>query len=256
MKISKSLYNVLQYISTIDDIFVYNGNGYLVVKEKVGSGFVEVKAPDNFFDEPIVIRSLSKFLRLFTFEKTKKDLNPDSIQDWSLEPVIDPVTHIMKKDMYITSPGKKIKLLQGSKAFLEKQEDRVKTRFDDIELVDSVKINITGAQYKQIITDCSLLDLDTIQIISKDEHTIKFILSKSDKGLTNGDYSIFEIECDHPHTDTTIKIMLSAFSLIEATDHQLEYGKYAKMNTVDLLKVKSFYDNNYTVNKVIIGKGE
>ena len=57
MKIPKSFYTILQYFSTIDDPFAYVNTGYMIVKDKVGSGFVEVKAPDYFFKEQVIIKS-------------------------------------------------------------------------------------------------------------------------------------------------------------------------------------------------------
>lgn len=254
MKLKKSLYTILQYISTIDDPFPYLGNGYLVTNDKIGSGFVEVKAPEDFFKEELIIRSLSKFLRLFTFDKKDKTTDPDSIQNWELGAKIDPITRAAKKEMYITSPGRNIKLSQGLQTYLEKRRDILKPRFDNIELYDSVKFQLTHALYKQIISDCSLLDLDTITFSSINDDVIKISLTKQGKGAED-DYSTFEVECKHTHCDTRIRIQLSTFCLIDATDHQIEFGKYLnKYDTTSyLLKIKSFCDNGYVVNRVIIG---
>lgn len=254
MKLTKSLYSILQYLSTVDDIFIYTGNGYMIMKDKVGSGFVEVKAPDYFFKEQVIIRSLSKFLRLFSYDKKDKALDPESIQDWTVGKSMDPLTKAMIPEIYLRSPAHNIKIRQGNQIFIEKRAKDLVSKFDNIELEDSIKFQITSAQYKQIISDCSLLDLDTITISSENDDNIKIYLTKKDKG-TSDDYSSFDIECHHVHNQTQIRFQLNAFSLIDATDHQLEFGKYHnKFGTIsNVLKIKSFCDNNYIVNKVIVG---
>ena len=258
MKLNKSLYSALQYLSTINDIFAYAGNGFLIAKEKAGSGFVEIKAPDNFFKEPFVIKSLSKLLRLFSFDKKSKDSDPQSIQDWTIEKIIDPATKIITYPMYIKSPGRTIRLNQGSRSILEKMSKDLVSKIDSIQLEDSIKFQITAAQYKQIMSDCSLLDLDRITIVSENEDTIKIYLTKTGKGM-NDDFSSNVIECTHVHNTNKMSFLLNEFSLIDATDHQLEYGKYKTPygNSINLLKVKSFCDNNLVVQKLIIAdKGE
>lgn len=253
MKLKKSLYNILQYISTVDDIFAYPNDGYFIAKDKVGSGFIEVKAPDYFFKKTVVIKSLSKFLRLFTFDRKDKDPDPESIQDWTLESSYAPGTNNEIKDMFLRSPGRTIKVKEGSQVFLEKRAKDNATRFDNIHLEDSIKFQITAAQYKQIISDCSLLDLDRITIASENDEHIKIYLTKTGKG-TNDDYSALDVECTHTHNATKISFLLNAFSLIDATDHQFEFGTYKTQygNSIIILKVKSFCDNNYVVNKVIL----
>ena len=112
--------------------------------------------------------------------------------------------------------------------------------------------------YKQIISDCSLLDLDTINIVSENSDKIKIYLTKKDKGLSD-DYSSYTVECLHTHIPTKISISINSFSLIDASDHQLEYGKFVASNGMEayILKIKSFYTPELTVKKVIIGsKGE
>lgn len=258
MKISKSLYTVLQYISTIDDIFVYAGNGYLIAKEKAGSGFVEVKAPDGFFTEAFVLRSLSKFLRLFTFDRKSKEADPTTIQEWTFQPRYDPATGVSISEIHITSPGRSIKLTQATKEFLNKRAADLVSKVDGIVLDDAIKFQIDSALYKQIMSDCSLLDLDRITIASENDETIRILLSKTGKG-SNYDTSSYTVECHHQHNTNKITFLLSAFSLIDATDHQLEYGIFTAKNgnKVNILKVKSFCDNNMVVNKVILSdKGE
>lgn len=252
MKLQKPLYNVLQHLSTIDDVLAYNGNNILVMQNKVGSDFVEVEVTD-FFKEKLIIRSLSKFLRLFTFGKGKNDTN-ESIQDWTLSEEHNAITNSSIAIMYLKMPGRTIKLQQGHQRFLTEREDKLHARFDNIALSNSVKFQITHQTYKQIISDCSLLDLDSITIASESSSKISIHLSKKDtKGYE--DYSTFMIDCEHEHIQTSISILLSAFNLIEATDHQLEFGTYTTPDgyEVPMLKIKSFCDNNYVVKKVIIG---
>ena len=258
MKINKSLYSVLQYISTVDDVFAYAGNGFLIAKEKVGSGFVEVKAPDNFFKEPLVIKSLSKFLRLFSFDKKSKDSDPLTVQEWTLEKRIDPNTKVSVDEIHVKSPGRSIKLTQGAKGFLDKRAKDLVSKVDKIVLEDSIKFQMTSALYKQIMSDCSLLDLDRITIVSENDETIKLYLTKTGKG-TNDDFSSYTIECLHKHNTNKMTFLLSAFSLIDATDHQFEYGKYNTPygNTINIMKVKSFCDGDLVVQKVILSdKGD
>jgi len=254
MKIPRSLYTILQYISTHDDIFAYLGNGYLVVKDKVGSGFVEVKAPDYFFKEPLVVSSLSKFLRLFTYDKKDKATDPLSIQDWTLGKSYNS-DNASISEMYIKSPGRNIKLKQGSPRFLDNRSKDLVSKVDSITFEKSIKFQLTTAQYKQILSDCSLLDLDTITFISDNNDLIKINLTKNGKGMSD-DYSSFDIECHHEHFDARISIQLSQFSLIDATDHQFEFGQYLNKfgSYSNVLKVKSFCDNKFIVNKVILGK--
>lgn len=251
MKLEKQLYNILQYLSTIDDILAYNGNQLLVQKSKVGSDFVEVDVP-TFFKEKIVIFSLSKFLRLFSFGKGKNESN-ESIQDWILSQEISPTNNAMGV-MFINSPGKTVRLLQGAGGFLEKRAHYCKPKFDNIKLERSIKFQITQQTYKQILTDCSLLDLDTITIVSETPTKIRIYLTKKDKGLTDN-YTTYEIDCEHEHQDLKISFTLQSFNLIEATDHQLEYGMFITPTGGEnmLLKVRSFCDNNYIVKKLIIG---
>lgn len=253
MKLRKSLYSILQYISTIDDIFAYSNNGHFIAKDKVGSGFIDVEVPEYFFKSTVVIKSLSKFLRLFSYDRKSKDQDPESIQNWTLETSYAQGTNTEIKDMFLRSPGRTIKIKEGSQIFLEKRAKDNSMRVDNITLEDSIKFQITSTEYKQIISDCSLLDLDRITIVSEDDKHIKIYLTKSGKG-TNDDYSSLDIECTHIHTDTKISFLLNAFSLIDATDHQFEFGKYKTQygNTIVILKVKSFCDNNYVVNKVIL----
>lgn len=255
MKIPKSLYNVFQYFSTIYDPFAYLGNGVMVVNDPIGSGFVEVKAPDYFFKEKFIIRSMSKFLRLFAYDRKDKAQDPVSIQDWTLGSTMSHDSLNVLPEMYIDSPQRHIKLTQGSERFIEANQKALVPRFDNITLRDSIKFQLTSALYKQIISDCSLLSLDTITISSENEDTILILLTKADKGLKE-DYSAFRIECPHTHCSTKIQFLLSAFILIEATDHQLEFGKFDnKYGTVsNVLKIRSFCDNNFTVNRVILGK--
>lgn len=253
MKITRSLYNVLQYLSTIEDVFAYGGKGYFIAKDKVGSGFVEVKAPDYFFKEPFVIRSLSKFLRLFSYDKKAKESDPESVQDWVLEHNVNtmgvPITEIC-----IKSPGRNVRVTQGSPQYLDKRVDQVDSKVDAVVLEEVIKFSMTSSLYKQIITDCSLLDLDRILIVSENSETIKIYLTNSDKKDLSGDLSSYTIECTHTHNTNKMTFLLSAFSLIDATDHQFEYGKYktSSGNYVNIMKVKSFCDNNLVVQKVII----
>lgn len=254
MKLPRSLYNIFQYFSTIDDAFAYIGNGYLIQKNKIGSGFVEVKAPDYFFKEQLIIRSLSKFLRLFTYDKKDKEADPLSVQDWTLGQIMNPITKAIKPMMYLKSPGRNISLVQGRQNFADVRRNDLVSKFDTIELEDSIKFQITSAQYKQIIGDCSLLNLDTILISSENDNLIRIYLMKKDKKLED-DNVVFDIECQHQHKPTRIKIDLSVFSLIEATDHQIEFGKFQnKYGTrSNVVKIRSFCDNNFVVNKVMIG---
>lgn len=253
MKIPKSFYTILQYFSTIDDPFAYVNTGYMIVKDKVGSGFVEVKAPDYFFKEQVIIKSLSKFLRLFSFDKKDKTADPLSIQDWTLGKDIS--GDLIKPVMYIDSPGKHTKLIQGLQQFAENLSKNPISKFDSIELYDSIKFQLTHSLYKQIISDCSLLDLDTITFSSETDDLIKVYLTKGVKG-TSDDYSSFSIECHHNHLPVSIKFQLSSFSLIEATDHQIEFGKFKNKydGVTNVLKVRSFCDNNFIVNRVILGQ--
>ena len=253
MKIKRSLYTTLQYFSTIDDTFAYLGNGYMIMKDKAGSGFVEAKAPDYFFKDQLIIRSLSKFLKLFSFDKKDKSPDPESIQDWTIGTTIDMSGEFTRPDMYITSPGHRLKLKQGLQQFADNRKNDLVSKFDGINLEESLKFQLTHTLYKQIISDCSLLDLDTITIMSENDDTIKIYLTKQGKG-TNDDYSSFDVECRHQHCPTKIKFQLSAFSLIDATDHQLEFGKFKhKFGTSNVLKIRSFCDNNIVVNRVILG---
>lgn len=259
MHLKKSLYSILQYLSTIDDTFLYNANNVLVACEKVGSGFVEVDVPD-FFDETVVIKSLSKFLRLFSFGKPEKgsSTEPESLQDWTLEKSLDGISGATIPEMYLKMPNRVVKIRQGSPFFIEKNKDKLRKRFDRIMLEDAIKFQIDHSTYKQIISDCSLLDLDVVNIVSDSENKIKIYLTKRDKGFSD-DFSSYTVECPHTHIPFTISFSISDFSLIEATDHQLEYGKF-KLESGDyayILKIKSFYNSEFTVKKVIIGnKGD
>lgn len=259
MKLKRSLYNILQYMSTIDDIFTYNANNVLVANDKVGSGFTEVSIT-NFFEETVVIKSLSKFLKLFSFGKAEKgsSTEPESLQDWTLDKVVDPTTGNLIPEMYLKMPSRTVKIRQGSPVFLQKRENNLRARFDKIALQDAIKLQIDSTMYKQIISDCSLLDLDTINIVSENSDKIKIYLTKKDKGLSD-DYSSYTVECLHTHIPTKISISINSFSLIDASDHQLEYGKFVASNGMEayILKIKSFYTPELTVKKVIIGsKGE
>lgn len=251
MKLEKQLYNILQYLSTIEDVFAYNANQVLVAKNRIGSDFAEVDVP-NFFKKPFVIKSLSKFLRLFTFDRGKNATN-ESIQDWTFSEVTNSTNNSMGI-MYINSPGKTVKLQQGAPKFIEIRKEYLKPRFDNIIIKNTVKFQITQQLYKQILSDCSLLDLDTITICSENEHTIRIYLTKKDSGCKE-DYSSYTVDCDHEHVSTRISFSLSSFNLIEATDHQLEWGTWVAPNGYEnmLLKVRSFCDNNYIVKKLIVG---
>lgn len=259
MHIKKSLYSILQYLSTINDTFLYNANHVLVTNEKVGSGFVEVDVPD-FFDETVVIKSLSKFLRLFSFGKPTKgsSTEPESLQDWTLETGLDGLTGAAIPEMYLRMPNRVVKIRQGSPFFIEKNKDQLRKRFDRLVLEDAIKFQIDNATYKQIISDCSLLDLDVVNIVSDSENKIKIYLTKRDKGFSD-DFSSYTIECPHQHIPYTISFGINDFSLIDATDHQFEYGKF-KLVSGDyayVLKIKSFYNSEFTVKKVIVGnKGD
>lgn len=253
MKLKRSTYEVLQYFSTIDEILSYTGNGVLAIKDQSGSGFTEVEIPD-FFDEQIVIRSLPKFLRLFSFPKTSKNDSgePESLQDWTLREELNTKNGQLEHQMYLKSPGKTVKIKQGSIGFIEKRVP--KKRFDEFVLTNSVKFQIDRFQYKQIITDCSLLDLDLITMESINEHLIEIRLSKKDSTI-NTDTSVYQIECDHEHHPIKATIMLNLFSLIDATDHQIEFGMYNPNEELNALivKVKSFYTSDLIVKRFIVG---
>lgn len=253
MKLKRSVYEILQYLSTIDEIFVYRGNGVFITKDKVGSSFTEVSI-DSFWNEQIIIRSLPKFLRLFSFPKAGKNdtSEPESIQDWTLEDNVNPRNNHLEHQMLVKTPNHVVKVVQGEDRFL--QYHNTKMRFDDIHLERSITFQMDRIQYKQIIADCSLLDLDLITFTSLDEHTIQIHLSKKDT-KTNYDDSTYKIECDHEHFSTKISIMLNTFLLIDATDHQVEFGFYypTPENMVSLVKIKSFYTSDLVVKRLIIG---
>lgn len=248
MKLTKSIYNILQYFSTIDDMLIYQGKQVLTTKEKNGSGFTEV-AVDGFFDKPIVLRSLSKFLRLFTYPKIDKGFSNESLEDWTLGYSTN--TNESGLDMAIRSPGHLVKVTQGSPTFLTK--NMLKKTFDSMKFVKSLKFQITQQQYKQIISDCSLLDFDMITFSSVSNTVIRVILRRKDNS-SNKDMSTYDIEVDHEHQDLSVSIWLNSFSLINATDHQIEFGMYNIESDIDipLVKTQSFCDN-YIVKKVILG---
>lgn len=254
MKLKKSLYNILQYVSTINDIFPYHGNGVIKQKEKTSSGFVEVKI-DGFFNKPFVIRSLSKFLRLFTFAKGDKGTDPESIEDWTLaDNNLNPSGP--GTELYLKGPDNSRKIQQASEEFLIKKEYNVRKSFDTIPLERSLKFQITNQKYRQIMTDCSLLDLDMVQFTSVSNSIIRITLRKKDQ-TNNKDTSTYDIEVDHEHQDLQVNIWLSTFNLIDATDHQIEFGLYKVPETeedieIPVVKTQSFYDN-YIVKKVILG---
>ena len=250
MKLSKSIYNILQYFSTIDDMLIYQGKQVLTTKEKNRSGFTEVDVA-GFFNKPVVVRSLSKFLRLFTYPKVEKGYAQESLQDWELGDEVNPGES--GQDMFIRSPGHLIKVTQGSPSFLVK--NAVKMKFDNMKFETSLKFQITQQQYKQIISDCSLLDLDMITFTSVSNSVIRVILRRKDNS-TNKDTSTYDIEVDHEHKELSISVWLNTFSLIEATDHQIEFGIYHFEEDdadIPLVKTQSFCDNNYVVKKVILG---
>lgn len=255
MKIRKSLYNIMQYISTYEEVFVYNNNGVFTARDKIGSGFVEV-AVDNFINEQLVIRNFPRFLKLFTFNKPVKGENPDveSVQDFIVEDIADTKTGITSKQILLKSKGRTIKVKQGSSHFIQKRSALIVPRANQIVIKDPVKFQMSSDLYKQILSDCSLLDLNMINFKSVDNKTIKIFLTKENMDLSE-DYSSYEIECDHEHSNVSIAITLPTFALIDAPDHQIEFGLFCSPTgaSCSVLKVKSFY-NGYIVNKVIAGE--
>ena len=257
MKLKRSVYDILQYLSTISEIFVYRGDNLFIMKDKAGSSFTEVEVKD-FFNEQVIIRSLPKFLRLFTFPKPGRNdtAEPESIQEWTLEDHVNDKHGRIEHQMILREPHHITKVVQGGERFLEQHVTH--KRYDDIHLDNALRFQIDRTQYKQILADCSLLDLDVITIKSLDEHTIQIALSKKDS-TNNYDTSTYEIECDHQHEPTKVTIMLSTFGLIDASDHQIEVGIYRPTveNAVPIMKVKSFYTSDLIVKRLIIGiKGD
>ena len=253
MKLKRTTYEILQYLSTIDEIFAYSGDNVFIMREMSGSSFTEVEVKD-FFNEQVIIRSLPKFLRLFSFPKPgKTDSNDvESFQEWTLEDHLNTKTGHVERQMLLKQGNHIVKVSQGQQRLMEYH--KVKHRFDEIKMGESVTFQLTRAQYKQIVSDCSLLDLDMITFTSLDEHKIQIYLSKKDS-VTNTDYSTDTIECDHEHFPTKVTIMLNTFSLIDATDHQIEFGvcQLSEDHVVPVVKVKSFYTSETVVQRVIRG---
>ena len=74
MKLKRTTYEILQYLSTIDEIFAYSGDNVFIMREMSGSSFTEVEVKD-FFNEQVIIRSLPKFLM---FNKSCSDFLSNS----------------------------------------------------------------------------------------------------------------------------------------------------------------------------------
>lgn len=256
MKLDYDLYNILKYFANPavnDNILKYKGNHVIVFRDSSGSGFCEVKVP-TFFDRPVVVNQLSKFLKLFIYPKRERgEIGPYvSLNDWILSDDIDPKTQRPSNDMYLKMKGHNVKVRQGSLQFLDDPNKQLEAKFDTVNIINSVKFQLSNTLYKQILNDCSLLSLDTINFKSENEHIIKIILTIKDKGIKDN-CSSYEIECEHEHFDSTVAIQLSAFNLIDAPDHQIEFGKFEKNTACNLVKIRSFYSDDYEVDKLILG---